>query len=84
MLEVQRWWWRRRSRDLLLGFGPGLVAVDWVEGGDRLREFLPGEIVIRWFQLVDPQWVMGLIVCQLFRGLKNFQGEVEQDLKLCH
>ena len=64
MLEVQRWWWRRRSRDLLLGFGPGLVAVDWVEGGDRLREFLPGEFVVCWFQLVDPQWVMGLMVCQ--------------------
>ena len=60
------------------------MAVDWVEGGDRLREFLPGEIVIRWFQLVDPQWVMGLMVCQWFRGLKSFRGEVERDLKLCH
>ena len=60
------------------------MAVDWVGGGDRLREFLPGEFVVRWFQLVDPQWVMGLIVCQLFRGLKSFRGEVGRDLKLCY
>ena len=64
MLEVQRGQWRRWSWDLLLEFGPDLVAVDWVGGGDRLREFLPGEFVIYWFQLVDPQWVMGLMVCQ--------------------